>query len=125
MGQGLRAVFDTNILIDYLGGIDAAKEELASYDAPAVSVVTWMEVLCGARSPVEENLLRRFLNRFEIIELTRSIATRAVAVRQALRLRLPDAIILATANELSCLLVTRNTRDFSADSVGIRVPYTL
>lgn len=36
----MRALIDTNILIDYLGGTDAARQELARYAAPAISAIT-------------------------------------------------------------------------------------
>lgn len=41
------------------------------------------------------------------------------------RIRLPDAIIWATADVGGLLLVTRNTRDFDASNPGICIPYTL
>jgi hypothetical protein len=82
-----------------------------------------MEVLVGGRNDDEYALLRRFLLRFEIAELTGAVATRAVELRRAHRIRLPDAIIWATAHEHACLLVTRNTRDFPVEDPSIRVPY--
>ena len=39
------AFFDTNILIDFLQGRDAAREEFSRYDDLAISIVTWMEVM--------------------------------------------------------------------------------
>ena len=54
------ALFDTNILIDYLGGVGAAKKELARYDYRAVSTVMWMEVLVGATSE-DEAAIRAWL----------------------------------------------------------------
>lgn len=41
----VRPLFDTNILIDYLGGVALARDELARYREPAISIVSWMEVL--------------------------------------------------------------------------------
>ena len=41
------------------------------------------------------------------------------------RVKLPDAIILATAQSAASILVTRNTRDFPVGPPGIRVPYKL
>jgi hypothetical protein len=52
------------------------------------------------------------------------IAERAVALRRARRVKLPDALIWATAETQGALLVTRNTKDFPADAPGIRVPYS-
>jgi predicted nucleic acid-binding protein len=60
-----------------------------------------------------------------VIDLDRAIAERAVAIRREKRIRLPDAIIWATAQIHSLLLVSRNTRDFPANDPGVRVPYLL
>lgn len=117
-------LFDTNILIDYLGGVDAARDELARYDAAAISVITWMEVMVGAR-PAAEPATRRFLSRFALVEIDAAIAERAVTIRRDRRIRLPDAIIQASAETRALLLVTRNTRDFDAASPSVRVPYAL
>lgn len=120
----MRALFDTNILIDYLNGIEAAKAELARYERPAISVISWIEVLAGTRPEVEPPT-RAFLAHFERIELGEAIANRAVALRRSARLRMPDAIILATARAENLQLVTRNTKDFSPDEPGIRIPYRI
>jgi predicted nucleic acid-binding protein len=122
--EALRALFDTNILIDYLNGIAAAKAEMARYQRAAISVISWIEVLAGTRPGVEAET-RKFLASFERIELTEKIADRAVALRRAAKMRVPDAIILATARVENLVLVTRNTRDFPADAPGIRVPYRI
>ena len=119
----MKVVFDTNILIDYLSGIKGAKTEIERYSSPAISLITWMEVLVGAESGEEELAIRGFLNRFEVVPVTPAIADIAVRLRREHRIRLPDAIIWATAQHRECLLITRNTRDFSATHAGIRVPY--
>lgn len=120
----VRPLFDTNILIDYLGGIDPAREELARYQTRAISVVTWMEVLIGV--PPEFALeTRSFLSRFILVGIDQAVAERAVDIRRGSRIRLPDAVILASAEVNGMILVTRNTRDFDASSPSVRVPYTL
>ncbi|MER8370394.1 hypothetical protein NKH70_31295 [Mesorhizobium sp. M0991] len=53
------------------------------------------------------------------------MANRAVALRRAHRIKLPDAVIWATAQTAGRLLVTRNTKDLPPDDPGIRQPYTL
>ena len=50
----VRAVFDTNILIDFLKGNTDARAELDRYESPAVSLVSWMELLVGAASTEED-----------------------------------------------------------------------
>jgi predicted nucleic acid-binding protein len=91
--------------------------------APAISVVTWIEVMTGASSAAEETILRAFLANFQVLEITRDVAERAVLNRRQKRLKMPDAIILATAEAAGRVLVTRNVRDFPAGMGGVRVPY--
>ena len=43
------AVFDTNIVIDALNGVDEADVEYGRYERVLISRVTWMEVLIGER----------------------------------------------------------------------------
>lgn len=120
----VKALFDTNILIDYLSGVSAAKKELERYEYRALSTITWMEVLVGA-SPDEESAIRAWLNSFSVIAVDDAVANRAVEIRRAKRVGLPDAIIWATAQVHSLLLVSRNTKDFPADEPGVRAPYKL
>jgi hypothetical protein len=54
-----------------------------------------------------------------------AIADRAMAIRTATRIHLPDAIVWASAQVKGLLLVMRNTRVCPVDEPGVRVPYTL
>ncbi len=119
----MRALFDTNILIDYLGGVEDARQELARFESSAISRITWMEVLVGASDESEAARLRSFLARFECIDIDETVSDLATGIRREYRLRLPDAIIWASAQSVDGLLVTRNARDFPADDPSIRVPY--
>ncbi len=82
-----------------------------------------MEVLVGA-TPVTESFVRVFLKSFVLLDLAPDITERAITIRRERRLKLPDAIILATAEINGLTLVTRNTRDFFAGA-GIEIPYVL
>lgn len=122
----MRAVFDTNILIDYLNGVPQAALELARFEQAAISPITWMEVMAGATTEAERVAQRQFLAGFERIELSEVVMEQAAALRREQRLRLPDAIILASALSQNLLLVTRNTKDFDPQKwVAVRVPYVL
>ena len=120
----VKALFDTNILIDYLNGIAAARDELDRYEDKAISIVTWMEVLARA-TPTVQAATRAFLDGFEIVALDNPIAERAVTLRKRNKIKLPDAIILASAEANARLLVTRNTKDFHASDPDVRVPYVI
>ena len=118
------ALIDTNVLIDHLNAVPQARAELDRYEDRAISIITWMEVMVGAADELTEPT-RRFLEGFTILALDDVIAERAVALRRAHRIKLPDAVIWATAQTGGWLLVTRNTKDFPSDTPGVREPYTL
>lgn len=119
----MKALFDTNILIDYLSGVEAARVEIERHGDRLVSVVSWMEILVGARNDEETDVVELFLRDFNQVDVTRPVARRAIDIRRMHRIRLPDAIIWASAQLESALLVTRNTRDFPADAPDVRIPY--
>lgn len=89
-----------------------------------ISIISWMEILIGAETSEEEKACREFLSTFTIHHLSVEIATEAVQLRKQFEVRLPDAIVWATARANSCLLVTRNSRDFPATEPGVRIPYS-
>jgi predicted nucleic acid-binding protein len=120
----VKALFDTNILVDYLRGIQMAREELGRYRQKAISLVTWMEVLVGTNAATEHGT-REFLNGFELIAIDHGIAERAVELRRAHRIKLPDAIVWASAQTHAMLLVTRDAKGFPDRDPGIRVPYAV
>ncbi len=88
----VKALLDTNILIDFLHAVPAAREEMNRYTDKAISVITWMEVMAGVPA-LKERDTREFLDGFALIELNDKIAERAVSLRRQHRLKLPDAII--------------------------------
>ncbi|MEY5013535.1 MAG: hypothetical protein RLY69_1250 [Verrucomicrobiota bacterium] len=121
----MKAVFDTNILIDYLNGIEAAKVELDRYRNRQISVISFIEVMVGAKNTSEENAIRGFLGTFEILELSAEIAKEAISIRKQYRLKIPDAIVYASARTQGCMLVSRNTKDLKQEWPDVRIPYHL
>ncbi|MEI6805453.1 MAG: type II toxin-antitoxin system VapC family toxin [Myxococcaceae bacterium] len=119
----MKAVFDSNLLIDYLKGDSRAEAEIEKYSDPLISIVTWIELLVGSRNPEEDRKIRQFLQRFRVIGLSKEVAEEAILLRRVHRIRLPDAIIWGTAKVERCLLVTRNTKDFPENDVSIRIPF--
>lgn len=117
-------LFDTNILIDYLRGIPQARAECDRHSDRAVSIVSWMEVMAGS-TPENEADSRAFLLNFCTLPLDADVAEQAVLLRRTKRIKLPDAIIQATAQESGRILITRNTRDFPSGTPGVLVPYML
>jgi predicted nucleic acid-binding protein len=118
------ALFDTVILIDYLRGIAQARIECDRHADRAISIIAWMEVLAGATAANEADARTLLLN-FQLLPLTPEVAERAVAIRRSGRIKLPDAIVKATAEIEGRILITRNTRDFQPGTAGVHIPYTI
>jgi predicted nucleic acid-binding protein len=119
------AVFDSNIVIDFLNGIEPARIELALYKKAYISPITWIEAQVKAPSGLEEGTRQAIDANFERLELDERTLLTGLELRRSMRLKLPDALILASARVNGWLLVSRNTKDFPASMLGVRVPYEL
>ena len=118
MGQISRGhVFDSNILIYHINGqLDLAMEQTlySWFELPSfISTITAMEVLSWPGHTDETaELTAAFLSIFDEIAIDSAIKSTAIAIRRTYRLKLPDAIIAATAKHLEVPLITRNMKDF-------------
>ncbi len=120
----MSAFFDTNIVIDLLAGYPPALAEAALHSEVAISRITWMEVLIGAPNADIQAQWESFLSQFALVELDEDVCREAILLRQQHRVKLPDALIWASARAYGADLVTRNTKDFNAGTPGVSVPYT-
>ncbi len=117
--------FDSTILIDHLNRGEPATSLIAHYDGRAISAIVWMEVLTGDLDTPKEKMVRQLLATFHKVEISFTIQERAARIRKYKRLKLPDAIIYATAEEYGARLITRNDKDFDASDTRIQIPYRL
>jgi len=111
-------LFDTNVLIYYMNGsfseteletVDAMLEE--SFD---LSIISKLEFL-GWRGHTPESVVsaQAFIAAATIIQLDDTIANKVIELKRMFPIRLPDAIIAASAIVTNAILITRNTRDFN------------
>lgn len=115
---------DTNILIDWLLDRPEAADELRRYERHRISRIVWTEVLVG--EPAESRAkVERLLEPFEVVDLDKQIATTAADIRHRTRMKLLDAIVLATAQVNGGILISRDTKAFRLGMPGVRVPYVL
>jgi predicted nucleic acid-binding protein len=119
----VKVLFDTVILIDYLNGVTQARAELTRHEDTAISIVSWMEVMAGAPTGAEQST-RDFLQSFRLIPIAADVAELAVVLRRERRLKLPDAIVWASARFENRLFVTRD-KDFPQNDPGVRIPYAV
>jgi len=91
---------------------------IGSEQERALSIVSFMELVQGARSLVELREIRRFLrdNTFRILPLDEAMSHLAASLTEAHALRsglqVADALIAATARETGEILATGNVRHF-------------
>lgn len=105
---------DTDVFIDHLRG---AAELVPGRHRLHYSVVTRAELFAGNTAT---NLSSQLLAPFRELAVDRAIAERAGRIAREFGVRLPDALIAATALEHGLGLVTRNLKHF--DSVrGLRL----
>jgi len=121
----MKTILDSDVLIDYLQGLPPAREEMARYRQPHYSMNSFIELHGGARDAGEARAVEALLASLARVKLTDEVARRAVELRRDLQLKLPDAMVLASAEVEGCILVTRNTRDFPKDDPRVRFPYAV
>jgi len=97
---------DTDVFIDHLRG--AAQLQPGRHRLH-YSVITRAELFAGNTAIA---LATQLLAPLREVPVDRSVAERAGRVAREFGLRLPDAIIAATALEKGLQLSTRNTKDF-------------
>jgi len=107
---------------------DAEKftDGLLKESAPSIFAITEIELLCW-KTPTQkdQDVLDGFINDAVVIELERAIKLKTAEIRKLHKIKLPDAIIAATALVYEYTLLTRNTADFK-NIAGLKItdPWT-
>lgn len=112
--NGNNLLIDSNIILYLLNG-DRALAQFLSDKRLYVSVISEIETLSyPPLTPNDISVIHNFFQELTIIELTSEIKQKSIEVHRNYRLKLPDAIIAATALYYSFPL-------FSADSIFERI----
>jgi predicted nucleic acid-binding protein len=130
--MGMNYLWDTNIAIYYLQRqfsllAEQFIDELLVKERPTISVISEIELLCW-KTAIEKdlNVLRNFIHDAIVIELEQAIKEKTAEIRKMHKIKLPDAIIAATALVYKLTLITRNVNDFKKiDGLKIIDPYNL
>jgi len=113
----MRYIYDTNIFIYYLADDKTVHswfaEEFLNLHEILVSPIIRIELLSFAGlSKDEEQSIEDLLSQFNIVPLLREIENQTIQLKRKYKIKLPDAIIAATAIHQDAVLVTRNVGDF-------------
>lgn len=109
--SGVKFLLDTNVVIGLLKNTPAASELLATNhckpSACAVSQVTRIELFSYPNlSPTEDQTIRALLATVRVIFLDEEVEQATIAIRQKKKLKLPDAVVAATALAKNLKLLT-------------------
>jgi predicted nucleic acid-binding protein len=113
-------IFDTDVLIWVLRGNAKAALALDNADQRSISVVTYMELLQGARDKREVKSIKSFLvdMGFSVLPLSENIGHRASIYMEEYNLStsisMGDALIAAAAIEANQQLLTANDKHYKA-----------
>jgi len=116
--MGERFLIDTNAAIDYLAGKLPKNgvneiERILVDKVGVISIIVKIELLSFSPPNTEDlQIIEALINQCTLIDLDEAIAEKTYLLRREHRIKLPDAIIAATALANQFTLITRNTTDF-------------
>jgi predicted nucleic acid-binding protein len=113
----LEYLLDTNIIIQLLGNSLPQSRMSKMYEIldkeVMVSIITQMETLgYNFDSNEEQILFETFISESTILTINNAIIDETIAIRKSKKIKLPDAIIAATAKIHNLILISQNTSDF-------------
>jgi predicted nucleic acid-binding protein len=122
--NGNKAVLDSNVIILASKGRIDTDKLLANYDEFYVSIVTYMEVYAYEfDKPDEKTLIDELFVNLGIVEINRLVADQAITYRKnkTKKIKLPDAVILATAKILDAYLLSDDWDDFQGIDASVSI----
>lgn len=123
--NGRKLLLDSNIII-YLAQKKLVPDDfILPDDLLFISDISLMETLGYAFSDLtEKQETEALLNVLVRLPIADSVVMKVIELRQSRRMKLPDAIIAATAILNDCSVVTRNIADFTGlDGLEVLNPF--
>jgi len=112
--NGKRFLLDTNALVQVLAGNAALLQLLVDAELIATSIICELEFLAFPNlTDADRDLLSKFLQRIDVVDLLHAdnqLTTTICEIRATKKLKLPDAIIAASAMHTNCTLVTADQK---------------
>lgn len=115
--MGKNCLVDTNTAIEYIGEV-LPQKVLNQIDKIIngifyISIINKIELLGFAGiTPDEERKFQDIIDAATLLNLTDDVVNKTIELRKANKIKLPDAIIAATALINNLTLISRNTADF-------------
>lgn len=127
--MGMNMLVDSNVIIDYVSNRipEKSAKQLDIYFNSnfSVSIVSKIEVLGFNTQEYELEQLESFIQLSSIVYIDEAVAVKTIEIRRMKRIKLPDAIIAATALVQNCILLSHNTTDFNKiEGLQVLDPYS-
>lgn len=112
--MGKRFIIDTNVISDYvsenLPTLSLDFLDKLFENKPTISFITQIELLSYLGS--QNEAYKQASEMCEIIGINDEIIAETIKIRRGRKIKIPDAIIAATAISLNATLLTHNAKDF-------------
>lgn len=121
--NGRRYLLDTNAIITLLQGNKQISQLLNKADWLGISIISQIEFLSFPElSSADQQLFNLFIQRVEVVDLESTndaLMSKIIEIRQQFRLKLPDAVIAATAIHNSASVVTADKTFSKVDGLSV------
>ena len=109
---------DTNCLIYYFKGekkiVELLQKLISENTALFISIVTKVEILSYPEITAREiEIFNEIMKNIILIDFDDKLSNFVIEIKRKYKLKLPDAVIGATALYTNSTLITRNLKDFS------------
>ena len=117
--NGNSLLIDTNIALYLLGG-DSTLSEALDGKLVYLSFISELELL-SYPGLIEDNeeIINQFISDCIVIDINKEIKIKTIEIRRAYRLKLPDAIIAATASYLKQPIITADSDFKKIESIDL------
>lgn len=104
-------ILDSNTIIYLSKELIHVDDVFIDDEEYGISIITYMEVLGFAFATIEEeNFINKLFGILKIIYINEKIAAKVIAMRKEYQIKLPDAIICASAILADGYLITNDIR---------------
>lgn len=123
--MGERFLIDTNVVIKFFN--ESYSEETLHFignildQESIISFITQIELLVWDKSQDNLEIFKEFISGSQILGIDQRIIEKTIEIRRESKIKIPDALIAATAIQKDLVLISDNFKDFRrVESMGLK-----